>query len=322
MNPESRPEAAVSRWLEEIGFAATRLERLPGDVSTRTYFRVWTTSPAGVFIVARYPREAVDSLVRFVRARELLAQAGVSVPRIERVDEIRGLTLLEDLGPRSVYELHRSWRSARSELEAALRSEHVIATLDRARVAALGSPALDAALLRRELDKTVRLFLTPQGLADQALLSGLDSLCAELGRDEPVPCHRDLMARNLMPDGGGGVIVIDFQDLRLGPPAYDLASLLNDSLFADRELESRILGERSMSDGDRVNYRRAVVQRTLKAAGTFLAFAELGNRRHLPLLGRTLERAARGLLELPETAQAVRSAQPRWERALAELSVC
>nr|HPK65586.1 phosphotransferase [Thermoanaerobaculia bacterium] len=52
-------------------------------------------------------------------------------------------------------------------------------------------------------------------------------------------CHRDYMVRNLLPVGDGEVAavgVIDHQDLRLGPPWYDLASLCNDSLFPPPEL--------------------------------------------------------------------------------------
>ena len=41
-------------------------------------------------------------------------------------------------------------------------------------------------------------------------------------------CHRDFHSRNLMPHGGE-LVWIDFQDARMGPATYDLASLLRDS---------------------------------------------------------------------------------------------
>jgi hypothetical protein len=53
----------------------------------------------------------------------------------------------------------------------------------------------------------------------------------------------------------------------------------------------------------RGQYSRAVVQRTLKAGGTFARFAAQGNPRHLPLIAPTLRRAARHLARLPETAE-------------------
>jgi aminoglycoside/choline kinase family phosphotransferase len=113
------------------------------------------------------------------------------------------------------------------------------------------------------------------------------------------------MARNLLPDGRGGVALLDFQDLRLGPPAYDLASLLNDSLYAEPELEARIVGARLERVGGWEGYRRAVAQRCLKAVGTFARFASTGRTRHLRLVPPTLERALRQLVQLPETSAAV-----------------
>ena len=41
-------------------------------------------------------------------------------------------------------------------------------------------------------------------------------------------CHRDYHSRNLMLHDGS-LYIIDFQDARMGPDTYDLASLLRDS---------------------------------------------------------------------------------------------
>ncbi len=51
-------------------------------------------------------------------------------------------------------------------------------------------------------------------------------------------CHRDYHSRNLMLHGGH-LYIIDFQDARMGPDTYDLASLLRDSYvdISDRELD-------------------------------------------------------------------------------------
>jgi aminoglycoside/choline kinase family phosphotransferase len=46
-----------------------------------------------------------------------------------------------------------------------------------------------------------------------------------------VPTHRDYMPRNLMPVDGGPA-VLDFQDLVLGPVAYDPVSLLRDAFLS------------------------------------------------------------------------------------------
>jgi hypothetical protein len=120
--------------------------------------------------------------------------------------------------------------------------------------------------------------------------------------------------------------VLDFQDLRLGPRGYDLASLLNDTLFADAETEARALADWPRLAGDTAQYRAAVVQRSLKAVGTYLAFARRGMRRHLPLVEPTLERALEPFRQLPENRCSLRRrlasgcATPGVRRALLDCS--
>jgi hypothetical protein len=126
------------------------------------------------------------------------------------------------------------------------------------------------------------------------------------------------MARNLVPLADRTVGVLDFQDLRLGPPAYDLASLLNDTLFADAALEARLVAERLGAPGGDEAYARAVAQRGLKAVGTYLRFAADGKRRHLALVEPTLARALSALARLPEAAAAIAPLRERIAAAGAE----
>jgi len=303
------PGLRLEAWLARAGRAGWTLEPLAGDLSSRSYFRV--RSPEGeTRVVACYPEELRDAQRRFVLAAGLLARASVRVPVIELDDHAAGFSLLEDLGERTLYEHAELEAEARARyLVAALDSARRIAALTREEVVALGSPPLDRSLLVRELENTVRFFLAPRRLAPRGFVAALEELCRRLAEDPPVPCHRDFMVRNLMPLGPAAVAVLDFQDLRLGPPAYDLASLLNDSWFASSELERELLGRYLPAGVAPDQYRRAVVQRALKAVGTFTSFAARGDRRRLALVGPTLERARRHLAELPETRA--------WSRELA-----
>jgi len=303
--------AAIAIWLRESGLDGAAVVPLIGDVSSRSYFRVEPAGGAPTLVVARYPRELAPAQERFRRAGELLAEAGVRVPRLLRNDAAAGLALLEDLGPHTLYETASGWAELGRELDAALDAARRIAELALPEVVALGSEPLGAPLLRRELDQTTEWFLAPHALARPELLAALDQLCLRLGSGGLVPCHRDFMARNLIADGAGGVGVLDFQDLRPGPEAYDLASLLNDSLFAEPALERRCVARRfGASDESWLPYRRAVAQRCLKAVGTFVKFAATGRKRHLKLVPQTLERALEQLVRLPETRQAAEPLAP------------
>ena len=114
--------------------------------------------------------------------------------------------------------------------------------------------------------------------------------------------HRDYHSRNLMCDAGGMLKVIDFQDMRVGSPLYDLASFLFD---AYRPVPEPLLGElvdryynegkkngilpRKLSPGTYRNLlARHAFQRNLKACGRFFYIDEVkGNPSYLESVPQT-----------------------------------
>jgi aminoglycoside/choline kinase family phosphotransferase len=90
-----------------------------------------------------------------------------------------------------------------------------------------------------------------------------------------VLCHRDYHSRNLMVHRNR-LVVIDFQDARMGPATYDLVSLLRDcyvdlspdlvAATTERFLDA-VPTERTADFGRRFDLMS--VQRHLKALGTF-----------------------------------------------------
>jgi aminoglycoside/choline kinase family phosphotransferase len=316
---------ALGEWLADIGFPLREARPLPGDVSPRRYARL-TAAGGETAILASYPAELLAACGRFARTTEILGAAGVPVPRVLAADCGRGWMLLEDLGELTLADLRdRPWSELEAYFEDAAALAGRIAALPPEAVRSL-NPPLDGALLARELAQTRQLFLEPRGLVppDAAVATPLDEalaeLCRALGRDPLVPCHRDFMARNLVPRDPGRVAVLDHQDLRLGPPAYDMASLLNDTLFPPPEVESRLL-DAALPAGDsraaaRLSYHRASAQRTLKAVGSYAAFAHRGSERHLPLIGPTLRRFLHHLGSVPEGERLAPGLQQAWASAL------
>jgi len=302
------------------------VEALPGDLSQRHYFRVRTRDGRSM-LVAHYPEEMRATQGRFVEAARLLVVAGVAVPEVLATDSTRGFMALADLGERTVYDLARAGAPVGRYVLDAIDQAARVAALDGSAVAALGSPPLDRELLRRELRATFEHVLDPRGLAalggaGERFRAALHEVCDRLGDDPLRPCHRDFMARNLMPLAGDRVAVIDFQDLRFGPPAYDAASLLNDSLFPGADEEERMLAVALRDGVSRDAYSRAVVQRTLKAAGTFARFAATGKTRHLPLIAPTLARAVPHLSRLPETSAPFVAVETWWRERLEQEPFC
>jgi aminoglycoside/choline kinase family phosphotransferase len=320
---EETPE--MEAWLRASGHPVETLTQLSGDVSPRRYARL-TLVGGGTAILATYPSEIRAICPRFLVTTDLLAAAGVRVPRVLAADCDRGAMLLEDLGDLTfadwAIQTGQPWSELLPYFTVALEEIRRIAALPPERVAGL-SPPLDRELLLRELRQTWELFLEPRGLLGDrdeaaALAALLAELCARLADDPAVPCHRDFMARNLMPLPAAGAAtgpalgVLDHQDLRLGPPAYDLASLLNDTLFPTPEVEEALLAQAAPGADERLRYHRAAAQRTLKAVGTYAAFARRGATRHLPLIPRTLGRCLDHLRRLPEAAALAPGLAERW----------
>ena len=147
------------------------------------------------------------------------------------------------------------------------------------------------------------------GVEDRATLSeAFHQLSAEIASWPRVLCHRDYHSRNLMLHGGR-LHWIDFQDARMGPATYDLASMLRDAYVDLPEELQEELAERfrqqALPEEPRKVFRRrfdlTCVQRNLKALGTFGYMATVRQSRvYLQYVPRTLAHARWNLSRYPE----------------------
>jgi aminoglycoside/choline kinase family phosphotransferase len=326
---------ALAEWLLAHGFGLREARPLRGDVSPRHYQRL-VAGDGRTAILALYPAEIRDQHAGFARSTEILAAAGVPVPRVLAADGARGWMLVEDLGEPTLADLEdRPWSELAAWFEDAAALAARIAALPALAASEL-NPPLDRELMAREMAQTRRFLLAaaPEAPATttstagsgasrhltlapaDALDAALDELCTRLAAEPPVPCHRDFMARNLMPQGPGRVAVLDHQGLRLGPPAYDLASLLNDTLFPTADLERRLVERYFPGPAGRLRYHRAAAQRTWKAAGTYAAFAHRGSDRYVRLIAPTVRRFLRHFGGTPEGRPLAVTLERAWAGAL------
>ncbi len=122
-----------------------------------------------------------------------------------------------------------------------------------------------------------------------------------------VLCHRDFHGENLHLHDGQ-LWILDFQDLRLGPDTYDLASLLRDRgavRLLGKEVEEDLLRyyarQIDADDQIRVRYRETLLQRTIKIIGTFARQSVERERHHyLDYIPSALETIADCVAELPD----------------------
>lgn len=264
-----------------LGDADAALERASTDAGFRSYWRSVGTMPSR--IVMDSP-PGLEDVRPWLRVRDLLAAGGVRVPRVLARDVETGFLLLEDLGGPTVAQV----------LDAANADAHMdaaIAQLLRLQSLALPAefPAFGEALLQRDAGLFEDWFLRRHlgleldcGDAERLQLAQRRLMDCMLAQPR-VPTHRDYMPRNLMPVQDGpaedGPAVLDFQDLVLGPIAYDPVSLLRDAFLSWPE--ARV-------DGWLRDYhaRAAAAGLPVPALEVFLRDADWCSvQRHLKILG-------------------------------------
>jgi len=305
---------------------AASLEHLAGDASHRQYYRVSLEGESSrVLLFETGPFEAQYDF--FLLMAAFLERTGFPVPRILQSHPEQGVVVLEDLGSVSL----QNYLASADPAGQRQRYEEAVDLLIRLQqVGSAGLepsvPAyhycLDGVRFRREMDYFQEHYVTgllggPPALDAAQLRCDLYELAERAGRPgDRVLCHRDYHARNLMlsPRDSGAepqLIMIDFQDARLGPRTYDLASLLEDAYVDVPEDLARAMKARFVAqlpwqpavDSFDTDYALVAAQRTLKAVGTFAGQAMLlRNRSYLAFIPRAMACARRALGRLPEFA--------------------
>lgn len=299
---------------------------LTGDASDRRYYRAILKGGASIVLAVHQGPIDVETMP-FVRVAHLMARVPLPVPALLHHSNELGILGQEDLGDVT---LQAHLGAAAPDEHAALYRQAVsfIARLQQ-RGEALRSPeyppyavAFDVEKLTWELEFFVKHYLVAYrgaaiGDAERAALrEEWASIVDELAEEPRVLCHRDYHSRNLMLHRGS-LYIIDFQDARMGPDTYDLASLLRDSYvdLAGAQVNELIAfflalktGPAGVSGEDEAVFRRRfdlmALQRNLKALGTFgYQTTARGNTVYIQYIPRTLAHVRANLEQYPRFAR-------------------
>jgi hypothetical protein len=314
--------------------AVSSISKIPGDASTRKYYRVTARpgSPVSSFILARVePFADQKDNYPFLVVREHLEKSGVDVPKVYDADAEKGLVLQEDLG--DVTLLRRLQEVCTVDVERHLYQK-VLDNLIQLQLKASptkSSPDLQAfklffdhEKLMWEVNFTIEHFYQKhlgRQIRDEdmkIIQDGFSEICHFLAAQPTVLTHRDFHSRNVMvtPNGTPGnerLVMIDFQDARMGPAQYDLVSLLRDSYYQLEEAQIatlldyyiirwEALSGQSLSRRDFIYaFDMMALQRNFKAIGSFASFLNRrGNPTYLKYIGNTFENIRRTLLKYPK----------------------
>ncbi|MGB3867552.1 MAG: phosphotransferase, partial [Xanthobacteraceae bacterium] len=249
--------AALRRFLDHAGYDTARRRRMAGDASTRSYARLYRDD--GVVILMNAPKRPdgpalyrgksysaavhlAEDVRPFVAIANGLRAQGLSAPAIHHIDLDNGFLILEDLGSEGVttgappQPIPERYQTA-TDLLAALHRAPLPATLPLTGHATYDIPVFDIEAMLIEIGLMLEWYL-PDRDADPAPADRDEFLAlwhAVLARQGGAQTWmlRDFHSPNMIwledRSGIGKVGIIDFQDTVMGPPSYDVVSLLQDA---------------------------------------------------------------------------------------------
>ena len=275
---------------------------LAGDASVRAYYRV-SRADGTTYMLAYYPEEVRPQLRRFLDAYRAVEACG-GLPAVLHYGEATALQ--EDVGDRTLFAILHDDRAEGVRLYRL--AIDLLVQFQRAPAVEI-NPPFTADFFASELDMTLEYYVEKLmgATASAALRPLFRKLAEKIARHPYVLCHRDFHGQNIH-IYKDKLYLIDYQDLRMGPDTYDLASLLRDRGVArilgdETELELVALYGRKRGADVRQRYFETLLQRSIKILGTFSKQPIVRGRLHyLEFIPPTLESVARCLEELPEFA--------------------
>ncbi len=264
--------------------------------SDRRYYRVIVKT--GTVVTARYSHDASD-LQHHIEYTRFFSRYGIPVPKLIHVDIERKTVTFEDLGDLSLYNWMKCPRSEvetedmyRKVLDIAL-DIHTKLINNISECPLLKQRIFDFAHFRWESEyfirRFVRVYKKDMG-TEKNLLEELDKLAERADSFPKTVIHRDFQSQNIMLKEHTPR-TIDYQGARIGPEAYDIASLLWDpyvrlsNKLRDNLVEYYINKRIDLSDRfDPVVFLDSLlvcrIQRHMQALGAYGFLSEIKGKRY------------------------------------------
>ncbi|THD48809.1 MAG: tRNA (adenosine(37)-N6)-threonylcarbamoyltransferase complex ATPase subunit type 1 TsaE [Bradyrhizobium sp.] len=304
--PRWRRARAIERLLQGVGWGDAARVQLHGDASTRAYQRL--TAPSGETAIlmispprrdgpiVRYgkPYAAIAKLAPnirpFLAMAEGLRALGYSTPHVYAHSAAEGLALIEDFGAETVVNAEGPIAARYAEATTLLADLHGRSLPFELEIdgGAYTPPLYDIEAMLVEVELALDWYAPARARVIPAMGARMQFL--GLWRDTLAPLLaqattwtlRDYHSPNLHwlagRKGLSRLGLIDFQDAVWGPPAYDVASLLQDArVELPDELELRLLA--------RYAHLRSGADPFFDAQAFAAAYAVMGAQRATKILG-------------------------------------
>ena len=251
---------------------------LPGRGSDRRFIRL-SNGARHVMLVAYGTKRPENA--HYADHAIFLHRRNIPVPHVLHHDNVHRATIMQDLGDLSLEEAAsdvtpRRLASVYRRVVDVMLCLHRISPTRLPRSVSL-EPAFTPALYRWEHNLFLQCFLLPRFPLRRPRLASIErelsSVATTLHHQPRVLLHRDFQSSNVLLHGSQPYL-IDFQGMRAGPAAYDLASLLCDPyVMLPQTLQERLLlqyaAHGNAQKAAATAFRMAAIQRLTQALGAF-----------------------------------------------------
>ena len=294
-----------------------KIEKVGGDASTRRYYRIKTEEESYI-LCKDESLSGPENNNLFCNIQKLLKSYDIPVPELYDAKLNSNMVLEQDLGDRTLLRALPDFHGDQEELEtykSILNIMIKIHTIDPTNHKEENFTKLlfDSDKLMDEVKFTIKYFY--EGFLESSLgsevLGYFKDLNNFLSKEKMVPTHRDFHSRNIM-FFKGEFYIIDFQDIRMGLPQYDLVSLLEDCYYkiSEKNLEKlktyyykkfiQTYTNQTREQFDKL-YDLMTIQRTFKAIGSFsYLFLVKKDPRFLKYIGFGMEKLRHKINKYPE----------------------
>jgi N-acetylmuramate 1-kinase len=291
------PPDMAPHFLSNAGWSGATIVPLAGDASFRRYFRVIDGARRAVLMDAPPPHEDPRP---FIKVAEYLTGIGLRAPEILARDLDAGLLLIEDFGDERMRESIDADPTREAEIYHGVVD--VLIALHRHEPADLPRHGLsnwidEVGLFTQWYCPHIGIDVDEAGFraAWQAVLAPIDATSGWVTE------LRDYHAENIMLTGEAGLRgfgLLDFQDARLGHPAYDLVSMLQDARrdvtpAIEAQMLRYFMDATGRDPGFEDAYWAIAAQRNTRILGVFMRLWKRDNKPHY----RTFQPRMWGLLE-------------------------
>ncbi len=294
-----------------------KIVKVGGDASARRYYRIKTEENSYI-LCKDESSSGPENNSLFCNIQKILKSYNIPVPELYEANLNSSMILEQDLGDRTLLKVLPDFHGGKEELEtykSILNIMIKIHTIDPVNHEEENFTKLlfDPDKLMSEVSFTIKYFY--EGFLKSSLgsevLNYFKDLTNFLSKEKMVPTHRDFHSRNIM-CFKGEFYIIDFQDIRMGLPQYDLVSLLEDCYYkiSEKNLEKlktyyykkfiQTYTNQKREHFDRL-YDLMTIQRTFKAIGSFsYLFLVKKDPRFLKYIGFGMEKIRNKINKYPE----------------------